>query len=256
MIDRRRRVRRDEDIYTTPLWLATYSDMVTQLLAFFVLIVALSSMDVAKFHQANLSIKSAFGLLPSGRSILYEEGLNTAGDEEAGRSPFERDWEQLMSVGERVRGAVAKAGLTGQVDLAVEERGLVIRFADRVLFDSGKALLKSDARVILDSVGEILKNIPNLIRVEGHTDNVPINTERYPSNWELSTARATVVVRYFIERGFLPPGRLSAAGYGEFKPVASNENEEGRRRNRRVDVVILHLSQVSNEPAEAAGQRR
>lgn len=249
----RYRRKRAQDEAVPAHWLLTYSDMVTQLLAFFVLIVALSTTDVTKFQQATFSIRSAFGVLDGGRSILHEEGIGREEAGETSETPFERDWRQLKAVGGRVEAAIAAAGLTGQVELAVEERGLVIRFADRVLFDSGKAYLKSDSRAILEQVGGILRDIPNLIRVEGHTDNVPINTERYPSNWELSTARATSVVRYFIERGFLTPERLSAAGYGEFKPVDSNASEDGRRRNRRVDVVILHLSQVKAEPGKVAG---
>ena len=131
------------------------------------------------------------------------------------------------------------------------ERGVVIHFTDRVLFDTGRAELKAGARGILQSLAAELDKLPHSVRVEGHTDNVPIHNSLYPSNWELSTARAVGVVRFLIESGGMDPGRLSAVGYGEYRPIASNQTDEGRARNRRVDIVLLRTELEAAEPITA-----
>lgn len=124
----------------------------------------------------------------------------------------------------------------------------MVRFADQVFFDLGKADLKPEAVEILNRLGPILKGIPNPIRIEGHTDNLPINTAQFPSNWELSTYRATRVIRYFIEELGFSPDKLSAAGYGEYRPIADNDTPEGRSLNRRVDIVIISMDHWADEP--------
>ena len=124
----------------------------------------------------------------------------------------------------------------------------MVRLADRVLFDLGKADLRPDARRVLDALAGVLAELPNPVRVEGHTDDLPINNERFPSNWELSTARATTVVRYFIEHHGMDPRRFSAAGYGEYHPLVPNTSAANRQKNRRVDVVIMPLSSKGVEP--------
>lgn len=128
----------------------------------------------------------------------------------------------------------------GDMSLSMEARGLVVTVLERVLFDSGKAELKPSAREVLDKVAEVIKKRldKNMVYVEGHTDNVPIKYSRWKSNWELSTARATEVIHYFIEQRGIPPQNLAATGYGPYHPVASNESEEGRALNRRVELVI------------------
>ena len=143
---------------------------------------------------------------------------------------------------------IQQNNLEGTVVLGVEERGLLIRFKDQVLFDSGKAVIRKDGEPIVQSIGEILKQNDRAIRVEGHTDNVPMHSLLYPSNWELSTARAVNVVKYFIEKVGIAPKRLSAAGYSEYHPIADNDTAENRQKNRRVDVVILRKSFELNEP--------
>jgi chemotaxis protein MotB len=125
---------------------------------------------------------------------------------------------------------------------------LVVRFADQVFFDLGKADLKPEAIEILTRLGPLLKDIPNPIRIEGHTDNLPISTARFPSNWELSTHRATSVIRYLVEELGFSPDKLSAAGYGEYRPIADNETPAGRALNRRVDIVIISMDHWAEEP--------
>ena len=123
--------------------------------------------------------------------------------------------------------------------LEINERGLVIRLTGRALFDFGKANIRKDAIPILNEVIKALKKVPNQVAVEGHTDNIPIHTKEFPSNWELSVARAARVVRYFIEVGKISPKRLRAAGYGEYRPLYPNDTPEHRALNRRVEIVIL-----------------
>jgi chemotaxis protein MotB len=116
------------------------------------------------------------------------------------------------------------------------------------LFDSGKADLKSEAIRLLDKIAPVLKQSQRPIRVEGHTDNVPIHTKEFPSNWELSTARAVNVLRYLVEKHEIPPQIISAAGYGEYHPIVPNDTAQNRSRNRRVEIIILSSSSMAQEP--------
>jgi chemotaxis protein MotB len=143
---------------------------------------------------------------------------------------------------------------SGHVEVGASREGIVISLAGNMLFDSGKSDLKSQGLVLLDTVAERLKTMTNEIRIEGHTDNVPIATPLYPSNWELSSSRAITVGRYLSEHDDISPTRLAAAGYGEFRPIASNDTREGRARNRRVDLVIL-FPQLQAQPPAVAGAR-
>ena len=136
-----------------------------------------------------------------------------------------------------------------QVKLQMLERGLVITVVGDVLFDSGKAKVRTEAYSILDKISNVLKNnVPNLnVGIEGHTDNVPIKVSGWKSNWELSTARSLAVLHYLVDERNIAPVRVSAIGYGEYRPVSSNNNAEGRRLNRRVEIVILpHLTKSAN----------
>lgn len=148
---------------------------------------------------------------------------------------------QLREVHDAAGAFVQERGLGEAVHVEYTERGVVIRFADRVLFDLGRADLKPEAVEILDQLVGLLRTVPNPVRVEGHTDDLPINNERFPSNWELSTARATNVIKYFIEKHGLDPTKFSAAGYGEYRPLVPNDSMENRALNRRVDIVLLRL---------------
>lgn len=235
--------RRGSTLFSAPAqeeaWTTTYSDLITLLLTFFVALYAFSRVDVVKFQQVAASLRSTLGVnldrlggLPdiSGSPWLLKEA---------------EDRQQLQQVLDRLRQTLPEQG--SGISLVQEQRGLVIRFADQALFDTGKADIRPEAEPVLRRLAETLRPLENPIRVEGHTDNVPINTAQFPSNWELSTARASRVVRFFIEQG-IPVARLSAAGYADQRPVAPNDTPEGRAKNRRVDVVVLSLSELSNEP--------
>jgi len=228
-------------------WIVTYSDLVTLLLCFFVLLFSFSEIDAMKFEAIVRSFQGSLGVLDSGKSIDDDQFINQAMQnnklfkQQDEAESMERLYQQLDSY-------IQNNNLDSTVVLGIEERGLIIRFTDQVIFDSGKAKIKDEALEIMTGIGEILKQSNKYIRVEGHTDNVPINTSKYPSNWELSTARAVNVVKFFIEDTKIHPGRLSAAGYGEYHPIAANDNSENRKKNRRVDVVILKASYIKDEP--------
>lgn len=158
-----------------------------------------------------------------------------------------RSREDLAQAKEELEKKLQDELASGDMSLSLQERGLVVTVLDRVLFDSGKAELKETSKSALEKVGQILdeKVGNNMIYVEGHTDNIPIRFSGWRSNWELSTARATEVIHYFIEQKGLDPRRLAATGYGEFHPVSENETTDGRLKNRRVEIVISPKKMVA-----------
>lgn len=233
----RKRQREETD---TGSWLTTYSDMVTLLLAFFVLLFAFSAVDEGKFSSIINAFQNYLGVFTEGQSIL----------EAPGPLPFEYSDmgnRQLYELFEQLSDYIEQEGLQG-VELELQERGLIVRFAEKVFFDLGQATLKPEALEILHSFASQVKDLPNPLRVEGHTDDWPIRTSTFPSNWELSVQRATNVVRYLIEENGFDPGKLSVAGYSEYRPIRPNDTAQNRAMNRRVDLVILNIDAWSFEP--------
>jgi len=227
--------------------MTTYSDLVTLLLCFFVLLFSFSVIDAKKFEAIIRSFQGSLGILDSGKTTDEDQYISQA--LQSNRLLREQQEAESMEwLYRQLDEYIQQNNLEGTVVLGVEERGLLIRFKDQVLFDSGKAIIRKDGEPIVQSIGEILKQNDRAIRVEGHTDNVPMHSLLYPSNWELSTARAVNVVKFFIEKVGIAPTRLSAAGYSEYHPIADNDTAENRQKNRRVDVVILRKSFELNEP--------
>ena len=146
---------------------------------------------------------------------------------------------QLAQVFEDVKSLRDNLGLDKKVDISFSKKGLVMRISDTVLFDVGVAKMSEEAIPLMKNVAQIISEIPHAIRIEGHTDNLPIHTDRFPSNWELSTARAVNVLRYLIEEGRISADRLSAVGFGEFQPIFPNDTAEHRAKNRRVEIVLV-----------------
>lgn len=218
----------------------TYSDMVTLLLTFFILLYSYSVIDVQRFQEVLSSIQVAL----LGREGVLESTPLPADSQDDVAPPTEvtAQIDPIIITYEAVKRYIKEENMEDYVSPRLEERGVVLEIKDHILFDSGKADIKPEAAEVLKKISGILKSVPNQIIVEGHTDNVPINTARYPSNWELSVDRAVRVVRYFIEKHHMPPERFLATGYGEYHPVASNETPEGRARNRRVNIVISDVN--------------
>ncbi|HAA90248.1 MAG: Putative flagellar motor protein MotB [Thermoanaerobacterales bacterium 50_218] len=238
----RPRQKREPSFRGSPAWMTTYADMFTLLLCFFVALYAFSVIDVERFRIALLSIQGSLGFFEGNPAVLEEEA--TPLGEEA------TDDLQMERVVKEAEEFFKERGLYGKIKLVRDERGLILRFQETVLFDRGKAELKPEAKTVLAEAAEFLKKIPNQVRVEGHTCDLPIHSSKYPSNWELSTARATTVIQYFIALG-LPGERLSAVGYGEYRPVVPNTSEANRRQNRRVDILILKQELGAKEPTPA-----
>lgn len=241
-MSRRKRRRREEETVASN-WLNTYSDMITLLLCFFVLLFAFSEVDAQKFRSIMSSFRGGTGVLNSGSSLDmmdFEIEYMDEGD---------RELEELR---ELLKEYAGENGLGPEIILNVEERGLVIRFMDKVLFDSGKADLKPEAKEILDSVAEILNREEfkdKLIKVEGHTDTDPIvYSTTFPTNWELSAIRATNVLRYLVEENGIDGNRISSSGYSYHRPIAPNDTPENKQMNRRVDIVILKSIYEDMEP--------
>lgn len=234
------RKRRREEPSNAGSWLTTYSDMVTLLLAFFVLLFAFSAVDEGKFSSIINAFQNYLGVFTEGQSILEAP------------SPLPFDYSdmghrQLYELFEQISDFIEQEEIHG-VELELEERGLIVRFAEKVFFDLGQATLKPEALEILHSFAGQLKDLPNPLRVEGHTDNWPIRTGAFPSNWELSVHRATNVVRYLIEENGFDPEKLSVAGYSEYRPIRPNDSAQNRALNRRVDIVILNIDMWTFEP--------
>lgn len=229
------------------VWLMTFSDLVFLLLCFFVMLFSFSSLDVQKFQTLITSFQGAIGVLDGGRSLTPDESAFSsmgAMDSPAWLNVGALRQNQAAMLYDELARIIESEGLEGMVVLDVEERGIIVRFADQVLFDLGEAELKPEFRTVLERFAQALLPWDHPIRVEGHTDNLPIATTKFPSNWELSVVRATTVVRFLIEQG-VKPDLLSAVGYGEYQPIANNNTPEGRAQNRRVDVVLL----LTEDPA-------
>jgi chemotaxis protein MotB len=255
-----RGVKADNGLPGAPAWMNTYGDMVTLLLTFFILLYSFSSIDVQRFHEVMSAIQHSFmgrtGILVGTTDLGAEDGERFDRSEHLAKDPEQviREHDlailemirQLEETYEEVREFLREAGMEDDILLRMEERGIVMELPERILFDTGRAELKQDFLSTLELLAELLSRLRNQIIVEGHTDNVPIRTFLYPSNWELSVARSVSVARYLVEQHGLDPGRFIATGYGEYHPLDSNDTPEGRARNRRVTIVIS-IIQIINE---------
>lgn len=240
-------------------WLLTYSDLITLLMVLFVILYAASNVDKTKYAQIAASLKAAFSIGESGKvAVVNQSGSNgdainenqsskTATQTPQSQTAQTTEQNKLSEIQAEIEKLLAEAGLSNKVSTKIEDRGLVISFVDNIFFDSGQAVIKDEYKSDLVSISQILNKIDNYIRIEGHTDNVAISTPFFSSNWQLSSIRASNVVQVLIDDGKINADRLSAVGYGEYRPVASNDTEEGRAANRRVDIVILNSKYNQSE---------
>ncbi|MGM0443811.1 MAG: OmpA family protein [Fibrobacterota bacterium] len=215
-----------------PEYMATYGDMMTLLLCFFVLLLSMSEVNPKKFDIAASSFQNALnGVLESMPTVaIHQEVLRPRLGGDAQNKRMAADAAMKM------RQIVKKENMDDAVKVKVTEKGVGIRINDPVSFDPGSAVLKDQFKELLVKMLSVIEELPKeQIRVEGHTDNVPINSSRYPSNWELSSARATRVVRYLYRKG-MDPSKMSAVGYGQYRPIAPNDTPEDREKNRRIEV--------------------
>jgi chemotaxis protein MotB len=255
MANRRKRHEEHEEHENHERWLLTYADMITLLMVLFIVLFAISQVDLAKFHKLKEGLRDSFGnkteagVLDGQQTVLDGQGnvdpvlLSQAGEALAAKQALDAavaaDQQELAALKGRINDELAKAGLADDVQLHIETRGLVVTIlADKVLFEPGSADLTGHGSTIVDRIADVLVPLSRTISVEGHTDDQPISTSQYASNWELSTGRATSVLRALIARYGMAPDRLSAAGYGDTRPIAPNSTPEGRAANRRVEIVV------------------
>lgn len=215
-------------------WLLTYSDLITLLMIFFVVLYAMSNIDARKYSQLAKSLGVAMG---GGKNII---GTDTPGSIEQKPVTEVEQLNEFKEMKDEVDKYLNENNLTENVETMITDRGLLIRFKNSLLFDSGKADIRLDTRSEIIKIGSILSKVNGYIRVEGHTDNVPMSNREFKSNWQLSAVRATNVAELLIKECGIAPDKVAAIGYGEYRPVGDNNTPEGRSKNRRVDIVIIN----------------
>ena len=251
-------------------WLVSYADFITLLFGFFVVMYAFARADQKKQMQVSAAIESAFrsmGVFSREPRIASDSTAGMGQAAQPANAVMDEDVlspEQVKNDLERLRsdlaGALSSQIATHEIALEMGRDGLVISLREAGFFDSGSAAPKPEALPTLRQIASRLGATPYDIRIEGHTDNVPIHNSEFDSNWELSAARATRIARLFLETKAIPPERISAAGYAEFHPIVSNDTAAGRAENRRVDLVVLPRMKINfsarSGPAPSGPWRR
>ena len=239
-------------------WLISYADFITLLFAVFVTLYAMSQTDKRKMDQLVASLRESFGYvktgasseklnvtestdlrtIPSIRMEVLTPGLRHA-QENTTHLRTHASSKEFQEIKTAIEGNLKKFGAQNKVNVNITKRGLVVSLKEAGFFASGDDTVKQESLQLLAMVSRSLASYSNPVRTEGNTDNVPINSGKFKSNWELSTARATNIVHYLIDNYKFQPGKISAVGYGEFRPMADNGTATGRAKNRRVDIVLL-----------------
>ena len=238
-------IKEDECPEGLPGWLATFGDLMSLLLTFFVLLLSFSTMEVVDFQYAMGALQGAMGVLSGEPQLSLPIRQSTP--------KSEGNWSQaevISKAAQELEAAIDEAGLQGDIQLEESTAGLVIRIADKLFFESASSELKAEAASILDRLGKVLEPLENKINVQGHSDNRAINTEQYASNWELSGMRALQVARHFIDRSNISPDRVSFTGYSEYRPLVPNNSDARMARNRRVELHILYRKAPDAPPGQ------
>jgi len=215
-----------------PGWVVTYGDMMSLLLTFFILLLSFSSIQESKFKQAMESLQTALGVFNNSESVIEFETMVVPQEVGGDRSEMLYEFRELEQY-------LLEQNMDDQVEVAMTADGIQIQIEDEFLFASGTADLEPGTDRILGKIAGFLDGKGTEIRVSGHTDSVPIRTARFPSNWELSASRAIAVARELQDTG-IDPARMSATGYGQFRPIADNGSAAGRARNRRVEIFMKY----------------
>lgn len=234
-------------------WLLTYADLVTILVIFFIMLYAMIEVDIERFETIIVAVQQEMGgaegdIFDQAGPAMTPGEIEPTDVAELARQQEAAETAKLLKLKERLEAYLYEQKLQDQVIVNLEERGLIVSFMDAALFPSGSDRMHPASVEIITGIGEMLARENNHIRVEGHTDNIPIRTIRFPSNWELSLARATQVLRKLHEKSKIAPQRLSATGYGEYRPVRPNDTAANRQLNRRVDLIILRQTFEETDP--------
>lgn len=236
-------------------WLLTYSDLITLLMIFFVVLYASSKIDTNKYKIMAESLNAALG---GGSNVIKlsdsavgadnkefpadtntQDTNDTQGDNNKNTATIQSETDKMQEIKKQLDSYLQKNGLSSSVTSTITERGLVVSLKDAAFFDSGQASIRQNYQGTIIQIAKIINQMGNYIRVEGHTDNVPISNSQFKSNWELSVIRATNVTELLIGSANISPYKISAVGYGEYRPIADNSTEAGRAKNRRIDIVVL-----------------
>ena len=253
-MDRLKRKKKHED-HVDESWLIPYADILTLLLALFIVLFAASEVNSQKFQEIsqsfNKELQGGTGILenqapvetPDMTSKLADVGEDEPGDDEAPKTAeeiaLEQDFKELGEVQEKIEAYIKEKGLSTRLETVLTSKGLLLTIKEGVLYPSGSAEITEEAEKMAAEIAELLiTDLPRNIYIEGHTDNVPVETDEYPSNWELSSERAINFMKILLENEKLDPRTFSATGYGEYQPITSNDTPEGRAENRRVEVLI------------------
>ncbi|MDF2882160.1 MAG: motB [Clostridiaceae bacterium] len=229
----------------TERWLLTYVDLITLLMIFFVVMYAMSNVNATKYTQLSNSLKVAMG---GGKSIIGTSDSASIADSTKPVDTAIVEQDKLENVKQQLDKYLKDNNMSNVASSKVEERGLVVSLNDTLFFDSAQATIRPESQKKLIEIGKILNQLGNYIRIEGHTDNVPIHNSNFGSNWELSAIRATNVTELLISEAGIAPEKLSSVGYGQYRPIADNLTEAGKAKNRRVDIIIMNtkFNQIEN----------
>ncbi|SER94892.1 chemotaxis protein MotB [Gracilibacillus ureilyticus] len=263
---KRRRIKQRSESKGAPKWMVTYSDMITLILVFFILLFTMSQIDAEKFKEVAVALRSSniFDSMPAimEEQTITDDHATDVTKNENNQDPSDsleeiitdtvpsnndvirEDKDTLDQLLAEVETYLKENNLNNVISATRTDQGVVLVLQENVLFDSGEAEVLDPAKPFLDKVSTLLSNISNQVRVEGHTDNRPISNFRFPSNWELSGARASSVIRYILETNEFDQSRFIAAGFGDTRPVAPNNSIENWSKNRRVEIVILEESET------------
>ena len=246
-------------------WLVSYADFITLLFAFFVVMFASSQADKGKAQQVSDSVKKALeeGKMASMVAAILGGSVDDKGQGNAmmkgpgGMKPRKQEPQdgrvaELLPSLKFLETELKHEIEAGQMQIHLEARGLIVSLRQAAFFPSGEDSIAKETYPSIEKVATAIRKLPNPLRLEGHTDSVPIHNSRFRSNWELSAARSIAMLELLTTRFTIPPARLAIAGYAETVPVDSNDTEEGRARNRRVDLVILNQFGVDTEPSPAS----
>lgn len=239
----RRRKNHAEHVGGDERWAISYMDFITLLFIVFIILYSYSQVDLKKYEQVASSLNSQFS--GGGNPVMDYAGL---GDKGQGNTMLINSEElALDNLKEDINEYAREKGIITNINMRSDERGLYISITGTVLYEDASATLTPQAKEFINSIITHLKSLRNHIRIEGHTDDRPIRSNDFPSNWELSAARATNLVRYLIEEHNFDPHRLSLAAYGEYRPISPNNSPENRSKNRRVEIIILKTTNTNLE---------
>lgn len=231
-------------------WLVSYADFITLLMVFFVIMYSIAQVDKRKYQVVAESLRRAFGGEPA---AVVSPDINQSGVGAGANAPspvsiesFPPRQPDTLDVVTNIGEVLAGSGISGEVAVNNNAEGVLISLSERLLFQAGSADIQPSAKAVLDQLAGMFKNIPNDVRILAHTDPTPPVNPRYPTNWDLSTARAVNIVRYFVEYGGIEPTRLTAAGQAEYHPIFPNDTPEHMAFNRRADIIIVYTLDKAN----------